>query len=72
MLDQDYQMKVLSYLLNLFTENSWPLDCVSKSETLTNLSDLVNPEVLSQVFDIYCAPMLGGTPDQYSLDNVKV
>jgi sister chromatid cohesion protein DCC1 len=71
-LEQEYQMKVLSYLLKLFTENSWPLDCVQKKDTLETLSELVNPEILSQVFDIYCTPMQGGTPDQFSLDKVKV
>lgn len=71
-LEQEYQMKVLSYLLKLFSENSWPLDCVNKSESIETLSELVNHEILSRVFDIYCAPMLGGTSDQYSLDKDKV
>jgi len=71
-LEQEYQMKVLSYILKLFNENSWPLDCVNKQETVETLADLVNTEVLSQVFDIYCTPMRGGTDNQYSLDKDKV
>lgn len=72
LLEQEYQMKVLSYILKLFNENSWPLDCVKKQETVETLADLVNTEVLSQVFDIYCTPMRGGTDNQYSLDKHKV
>merc|ERR1712083_1187729 len=35
-LDQDYQMKVLSYILRFFDENSWKFDCVQKVETVKN------------------------------------
>ena len=56
-LEQEYQMKVLSYILKLFNDNSWPLDCVKKKETVESLSDLVNDQIVSQVFDIYCSPM---------------
>ncbi len=56
-LEQEYQMKVLSYMLKLFNDNSWPLDCVKKKETVQSLSDLVNDQIVSQVFDIYCSPM---------------
>jgi len=71
-LEQEYQMKVLSYMLKLFNDNSWPLDCVKKKETVQSLSDLVNDQIVSQVFDIYCSPMKGGDEDEFSLNKEKV
>jgi len=71
-LDQDFQMKVLSYILRFFDENSWGLDCVQKKETIDALGDLVAVDILSQVFDTYCHPMEGGTEDEFSLDKDKV
>jgi hypothetical protein len=37
--------------VRFFEENSWPLDCVRKKETVETLADLVHPQILSQVFD---------------------
>merc|ERR1719312_386457 len=71
-LDQDYQMKILSYILRFFDENSWRFDCVMKADTVAAISELVPPEVVEQVFDIYCRPMVGGTLDEFSLDKDKV
>jgi len=87
-LDQDYQMKVLSYVLRLiilnlyglcltvfsrfFDENSWKFDCVQKAETVAALSELVPSQIVSQVFGFYCTPMVGGTQDEFSLDTDKV
>jgi len=71
-LDQDYQMKVLSYILRFFDENSWKFDCVQKAETVEAISDLVPSEVVRQVFDMYCSPMDGGTDDEFSLGTDKV
>jgi len=71
-LDQDYQMKVLSYILRFFDENSWKFDCVEKAETVTALSELVPAQVVSQVFSFYCQPMVGGKEDEFSLDTDKV
>ena len=36
------------------------------------ISSLVPSEVVEQVFDIYCRPMVGGTTDGFSLDKDKV
>ena len=55
-----------------FDENSWKLDCVHKAETVTELASLVNEQVLSQVFDVYCEPMTGGEADEYSLNKARV
>jgi len=71
-LDQDYQMKVLSYILRFFDENSWKFDCVQKAETVLAISDLVPSEIVGQVFDVYCSPMEGGTDDEFSLNTDKV
>jgi len=71
-LDQDYQMKVLSYVLRFFDENSWKFDCVLKAETVSALSELVPSQIVSQVFGFYCTPMVGGTEDEFSLDTDKV
>jgi len=71
-LDQDYQMKVLGYILRFFDENSWGLDCVRKRETVETLGDLVPKEIVDQVFDVYCGPMEGGSNDEFSLDKDKV
>jgi len=69
-LDQDYQMKVLSMILRFFEENSWSLDRVQKAETVTELSNLAPAELLGQLFDIYCMPQEGG--EWYKLHREKV
>jgi len=71
-LDQDYQMKILSFILRYFDENSWKLDCVQKAETVKELSDLVPAELVGQVFDIYCNQMTGGSNDEFSVDRDRV
>jgi len=71
-LDQDYQMKILSYIIRFFDENSWKFDCVMKAETVISLSELVPPMIVGQVFDIYCDHMVGGTDEEYSLKAEKV
>jgi len=72
MLDQDYQMKILSYILRYFDEQSWKYDCVKKYHVVTALADLVPKEITKQVFDIYCSPLEGGEIGEYSLDKYKV
>jgi len=71
-LDQDYQMKILSYILRFFDENSWRFDCVMKAETVGAISELVPPEIVDQVFSFYCKPMVGGSADEFCLDEDKV
>jgi len=71
-LDQDYQMMVLSRILKFFDENSWSLNLVHKKETVTTLSSLVHPEVVSRVFDFYTLPVDGGNCDDFSLNQEKV
>merc|ERR1711874_47816 len=69
-LDQDYQMVVLSRILKYFDENSWGLDCVHKKETVSTLSGLVAEEVVSQVFDFYTRPLQ--EPDDFSVNQEKI
>lgn len=59
-------------MYRFFDENSWKLDCVHKAETVRELASLVNEQVLSQVFDVYCEPMTGGEADEYSLNKARV
>jgi len=72
LLDQDYQMIVLSRILKYFDENSWNLDNVHKIETVSTLSSLEPEQVLSQVFDMFCDPRTGDTEDEFSLNKDKV
>jgi len=69
MLDQDYQMMVLSRILKFFDENSWKFDMVHKTETVVALSELVNEEIVSQVFDLYCDKI---DSDDFKLNREKV
>ena len=55
-----------------FDENSWKLDCVHKAETVTELTSLVSEQVLAQVFDMFCEPMIGGGRDEFSLNKTRV
>jgi len=68
-LDQDYQMMVLSRILKFFDENSWKFDMVHKTETVEALSELVNEEIVNQVFDLYCDKI---ECDDFKLNREKV
>lgn len=53
LLDFDFEFRVISYMLDLIEENSWPLDKVSKEVTLESLKDLVPECILKAVFGFY-------------------
>ncbi|XP_053618193.1 sister chromatid cohesion protein DCC1 [Plodia interpunctella] len=53
LLDFDYEFRVLSYMLDLIEENSWPLDRISKEITLDSLKDLVPLTILDSMFEFY-------------------
>ncbi|KAG8224558.1 hypothetical protein J437_LFUL002162, partial [Ladona fulva] len=55
-LEFDYNFRVLTYILNVVEENSWPLNQVHKKVTLDSLSDLVPLEIVDQCFEYYCEP----------------
>ena len=59
---------VPSYV-RFFDENSWKFDLVHKNETVEALSELVNEEIVSQVFDLYCDKL---ESDDFKLNREKV
>ncbi|XP_063542174.1 sister chromatid cohesion protein DCC1 [Cydia strobilella] len=53
LLEFDYEFRVLSYMLDLIEENSWPLEKISKEITLESLKDLVPMPILESMFKFY-------------------
>lgn len=53
LLEFDYEFRVLSYMLDLIEENSWPLDKISKEITFESLKDLVPKCILEAMFMFY-------------------
>ncbi|CAB3249644.1 unnamed protein product [Arctia plantaginis] len=53
LLEFDYEFRVLSYMLDLIDENSWPLDRISKEVTMDSLKDLVPLPILESMFKFY-------------------
>lgn len=49
----EYEFRVLSYMLDLKEENSWPVEKISKVTTIETLKDLVPHVVLDCLFDFY-------------------
>lgn len=52
-LELEYHFRVLSYMLKLLDENSWPLDGVEYDETIQALEDIVPIQILNTLFDLY-------------------
>ena len=69
-LEADDKMKVLSLITNFIEENSWPLDGVVKEETLRELAEIENRDVVESVFDAFLDPTEtdGGGGGKYSLN----
>ncbi|CAG9570791.1 unnamed protein product [Danaus chrysippus] len=53
LLDFDYEFRILSYMLDLIEENSWPLNKISKEITLDSLKDLMPACILEAMFGFY-------------------
>jgi sister chromatid cohesion protein DCC1 len=53
LLEFDYEFRVLSYMLDLIEENSWPLDKISKEVTMDSLKELVPVPILESMFKFY-------------------
>ncbi|XP_068624978.1 sister chromatid cohesion protein DCC1 isoform X2 [Battus philenor] len=64
LLEFDYEFRVLSYMLDLIEENSWPLNKISKEITFDSLKDLVPQSVLEAMFRYY-------TVDTYKEDDTQ-
>lgn len=65
LLDFDYEFRVLSYMLDLIEENSWPLNKISKEVTLDSLKDLVPGSILEAMFSFYTNPTMVEDGVQY-------
>lgn len=53
-LDIEYEYRVLTFMLNLITENSWPLSAIDREETLEAIGSGIAPEsVVEGLFDLY-------------------
>lgn len=73
LLDFDYEFRILSYMLDLIEENSWPLDRISRDVTMDSLKELGPMYVLEAMFRFYTKPSIQeGSVQYYEYDNVKV
>lgn len=55
--DIEYEYRLLSLLLGIVTENSWPIDAIDRDVTLNSISETIAPGVMVQaMFDIYTFP----------------
>lgn len=56
-LDIEYEYRLLSLMLGIVTENSWPLDRVDRDETLASISETIAPaHIVASLFDLYAKP----------------
>lgn len=54
MLDIEYEYRILSYMLNLITENTWAIDLIDREETLKAIGSGIAPDVVVEgLFDLY-------------------
>lgn len=55
--DIEYEYRLLSLLLGVVSENSWPIDGIDRDETLNAISENIAPAAMIQnIFDIYTVP----------------
>lgn len=56
-LDIEYEYRLLSVMLGIVTENSWPIDRVDRDETLASISETIAPsQIVASLFDLYARP----------------
>ncbi|KAF9794790.1 hypothetical protein SFRURICE_017480 [Spodoptera frugiperda] len=73
LLEFEYEFRVLSYMLDLIDENSWPLDKISRETTIDSLKELVPLPILEAMFRFYTDPSIeedGVQFYQYKQDKV--
>lgn len=59
-LDIDYEYRIMSLMLGVVTENSWPLNGVDRDETLAAISEIIAPpQIVESIFDLYAKPSIG-------------
>lgn len=55
--DIEYEYRLLSLLLGVVSENSWPITRIDREETLNAISDSIAPaDIVQAMFDIYAFP----------------
>lgn len=55
--DIEYEYRLLSLLLGVVTENSWPIDGIDRDETLNAISENIAPaEMIQAMFNMYTFP----------------
>lgn len=60
--DVEYEFRLLSLLLGVFTENSWAMDEVDRQITLESISETIAPtEIVQKLFDLYTKPSEQGS-----------
>lgn len=53
----EYEYRLLSLLLGVVTENSWPIEGIERDETLNAISETIAPpDMVRNMFDIYTFP----------------
>lgn len=73
LLEFDYEFRILSYMLDLIEENSWPLVRISREGTMDSLKELGPMHVLQAMFRFYTKPSIQEDGVQYyQYDQVKV
>ncbi|XP_022818286.1 sister chromatid cohesion protein DCC1 [Spodoptera litura] len=73
LLEFEYEFRVLSYMLDLIDENSWPLEKISREVTIESLKELVPLPILEAMFRFYTDPSIeedGVQFYQYKQDKV--
>lgn len=55
--DIEYEYRLLSLLLGVVTENSWPIDGIDRDETFSAISETIAPpEMIKAIFNMYTFP----------------
>lgn len=68
MFDIEYEYRLLSLLLGVVSENSWPIDAIDRDETLNAISESIAPAPLvSAMFNIYTTPSTQQSTSSQSL-----
>ncbi|XP_018792004.1 PREDICTED: sister chromatid cohesion protein DCC1 [Bactrocera latifrons] len=58
-LECEYEMRIVNFMLGLLSENSWALDEVEYEETLSALEGIAPTEIVKGLFRIYTTPTVG-------------
>lgn len=55
--DIEYEYRLLSLLLGIVTENSWPIDSIDRDETLAAITETIAPaDIVREMFNLYTRP----------------